>query len=209
MTIYIFGNPTETAKCLDDYSLNKMIKDVAQVLCGVHHLFVCNAKDLKKIPLPLTNKNHTNGKNGKWIEWGECKANYLYLVLLGDQLIKEFHFRYRFSLDKYTQAIYWARDNVPNLPKGDEIHGITSTWGQPCDYHVPIITPFPLTMPKKYIYFWDDPFNDVEYHIIKSYRNYYKARLENLVNHTWTRRMPPEWLNFKTKKGKRKCNVKS
>jgi len=189
MTIYILDNDhKKIAEYLDDKSLDKMIKNIAQVLCDVH-LFKSffHSKEIKD----------------KWSRWArECKANYLYLVELGFTLYSESVFR--FGLKKINanrrDVIRWCYENVPDLPKrcfscGDdsESHMCQKCWNDKRP------NSFPLVMPKKYIVDGFDP-NDFDKEgngqslTIQSYRNYYRANKLKQNIQKWTRRQKPDWL---------------
>jgi len=147
MTIYILDdNPVECAKMLDDKSLNKMIKDIAQVLCNVHEerlnkafkiineAKIAEDEELRKNmsfyqmeqlikydeDIPLQYK--TNKFLLEWSLWArKCKANYLYLVELGVTLCDEHACRFYkkekpHKIIKYESTIAWAKDNIPDLP---------------------------------------------------------------------------------------------
>lgn len=76
MTIYILSeDPKETAQFLDDKSLDKMIRDISQVLCNVHYyigslklkpgtISLKNIKDEFNIPL-----NHKFIQRRLWVIW--------------------------------------------------------------------------------------------------------------------------------------------
>lgn len=126
--IYILDNdPKLTAQYLDDKSFDEMIKDIAQVLCGVHYFL---GKRIEEMPM----SPHNNQSLIKWGDWArECKANYLYLVELGLECINEKATRFGitnpgfgnlvlndgiradYKLTRYDKAILWARENVPDL----------------------------------------------------------------------------------------------
>lgn len=199
MTILILDNsPEEIAKALDDKSLDKMIKSIAQVLCNVHWLengesiecslcryyavrmkkSTCNCLSKNKIPLPSTQVLY------KWSQWArECVANYKWLVELGLACDWEFAYRSDFKLDKkYHDIIEWARDNVPELPKQiyqkDDL-GYTVLM---CGILGNEPTPFPLVMPKEYL--CTTPI-DEDYLFLKvreSYRTYYNHLLNKNLN---------------------------
>ncbi len=223
--IYILDNdPKLCAEMLYDKSLEKMIKDVAQVLCNVHHI-TFSAGDRS-----ITNTDHLEGRTilckeklFAWVKWGcQCKANYLYLVELGLICIEEYRSRFdtyspyyndkrkvKFN-NKYYDIFIWARDNVPDLYQ-EHTSSCIEFNAYPCDggcMQGTDLRPFPLVMPKKYI--------TVEHKgsiAIESYRNYYRAKLQfkqtgiNLCEYSndcdkcleayniqWTNRSKPEWL---------------
>jgi hypothetical protein len=90
MTILILDEShEETAKFLDDKSLGKMIKSVAQVLCNAHWQNHLQLRD-KELRPPLQREGFS-----VWTEWASlCIANYRYLVSLGLALCDEWIFRF-------------------------------------------------------------------------------------------------------------------
>lgn len=209
MTIYILDNdPNLTVQALDDKSLDKQIKDIAQVLCNVHHyqfFFLPFPKKMadfcKHPPLKVSSNKHIQ----IWSHWTrKCKANYLYLVELGLACTVEWALRYNGymtpdkckesnKLAKLNTVICWARDNVPDLPitqtcrncdgNSDDYYGE----GYPCDQcnvdgkQEKTQTSLPLTFPKKYIIHLNVlDITDTGDQDIESYRNYYQAKLKQL-----------------------------
>lgn len=197
--IYILDqNLAKSAQALDDKSLDKQIKDIAQVLCNVHWTFKWESKRFNVIAF-FTEK----GKNktlDQWIGWAlECKANYLYLVELGLACVFEWEHRHDEKFDnigwrkqpinKHLKVLRWARDNVPDLPVKNEKISIplqlTGTGGfgyfpRKVSYET---TQFPLVIPKKYIVAKFDPKDfDKNGHdqslTIQFYRNYYQDKLK-------------------------------
>jgi hypothetical protein len=196
MTIYILSNyHKETAIMLDDRSLEKQIKDIAQVLCNVHwHSEWKEVKD-PRYNIPLSWKEEVikgSGKRkitsiGQWSLWArECKANYLYLVELGRACIDE-HFKrfavwkqgyaegvevdaYDYKELKEESVIEWARVNVPDLPPISSKES-----GKKFPKEMP--TSLPLVMPKKYIPSKTDMMRWFPV-IINPYRKYYQAKLK-------------------------------
>jgi hypothetical protein len=210
--IFILDESTKLcAKYLDDKSLDKQIKTIAQVLCNVHYILYSGNKSvngmlndttkLYKPPLLLTAYVHDGTRPiDQWSYWArECKANYLYLVELGLSCIKEHDIRTDCQKSlKENNIIEWARDNVPDLastiirlPNGIVNRYTTS--------EAKYIKPFPLAMPKKYIKFSSKEtatFPPGEFNItINSYRNYYQAKLKQKKSKPiYTNRTKPDWL---------------
>lgn len=202
MTIFILSQDhAETAKWLDNRSLDKMIKDIAQVIVTaatwekIHEYEIEKAmteKALKNIP-----KNKTSAINMKsmtqikielkyddWVHFSrKCRANYLWLVSLLDHLLWEKIFRFKKLHDgKYHEIFKWARDNVPDLPERVKIKQYIGA-----GYFGEIatdITP-PVVMPRKYhaLTPYSKPEDcgssdgGLEIDVFESYRNYYQARL--------------------------------
>jgi hypothetical protein len=162
MTICILGTPEETAQALTDKWIEKMIKDIAQVLCNAHHLQsdYINDPDYFDDNIPLPYSLHAIKKMPltDWTDWTrECVANYEYLAKLGYFCDYEYFFRFD-KLSKFNKIIHWARDNVP-----DSLYGNINVdcrycdnydlgiFGNACDTHaLGILSPFPLLMPSKY-----------------------------------------------------------
>lgn len=203
--IYILDkNITRCAQALDDKSLDRMIKDIAHVLCNVHrdiefdnhYMYVTN------IPLP------PKAGYEKWSKWArECKANYLYFVDLLCQCITEYHERINYGMKvsatnntykKYFPILLWTRSNVPNLDK--EINSIENNHIQLRGFNQNY-KPFPLFMPKKYILYEiiPHPLKSAKGIIgpaalIESYRNYYKAKITKDAK--WTQRAIPNFIKI-------------
>jgi hypothetical protein len=178
---------------LDDKTLSRQIRNIAQVLCNVHHADIACLTDIKKIEeasakIPLPQKRFAEDKICWWAR--ECRANYLKLVDMGYKCMDEYVYRFNdypdFGCGK--NFLLWAVENVPDLPYGkidkdclqcdnDE----KGSYGQPCDTHAwGTATPFPLVMPDKYIIFDCDFYEPTaEICIIESYRNYYRAKIKN------------------------------
>lgn len=211
MTIYILDqDPTLSAQYLDDKSLDKQIKDIAQVLYIVHGR-------IKFISAGIDT----------WSKWtSQCKANYLWMVRYGIECTNEFSYRFKKyavfdlgnekvkypydgSYHKYHNIIMWARDNMPELPRIHADGAICAD--RECKEDCPA-TPFPLLMPKRYIDFVSSNMN----HAIPSYRTYYQAKLRQRIqrcpgcmheqqhgipdpycdNVRWTKRSQPEWVRL-------------
>lgn len=192
MTIYILSQDhAETAKWLDDKSLDRQIKDISQVLCNVYRTWCDDTYQLftpeyqfNTDTIPL--KRISNDQQFKWFVWArDCKKNYLWLVDLLYQCLIEY--RLRISGHKMYKVLCFARDNVPDLP----------------EYFSGRISELPLVMPKKHIgriVMWT---NNIA---IELYRNYYQAKLESrfknkhpcdVTNIKWTRRDIPLWLKLR------------
>lgn len=221
MTIYILDNdPAKCAQMLDDKSLDRMIKDIAQVLCNVHwevyyHEGIDRYKN-KTLPPAKYLQASRNKSINTWAQWAkECAANYHCLVELGLSCIAESHAReIAASIGrKHRDTLKWARDNVPDLPNRDKEIGC----GCPeCEENFKnCARPLPLVIPKKYVY--DNSYAEHisntkdarEYTLdstITSYRNYYKAKIK--LKHfgevctcicfkkdmQWTRRALPDFI---------------
>lgn len=196
MTIYILdSDPQKTAQCLDDRSLNFMIKDIARVLCDVHHDLIddnffesskyskhCENMKIKwksEIPLDAIYVS----KNGllQWSKWArQYKANYLYLIELAEICSRELNFRFEGLTEKQInkeKILIWARNNLPDLPLSG-----CQCYEEDCPLDLYQTSPFPLVMPKKYIVKVQGAISE-EDNIIVDYRNYYKLKLKKRMNH--------------------------
>jgi hypothetical protein len=115
MIAILDNDPKKCAEMLDDKSLDRMIKDIAQVLCNAHYFL--SEGDYKKnytAPLPLSAPN--NKFIWIWSQWArECVANYKYLTELGIECNYEYQERFN-KLHNSNLVIHWAYDNVPDLP---------------------------------------------------------------------------------------------
>lgn len=204
---------------LDDKTLDKQIKAIAQVLCNVHHM-----KDTKDIPIQL----HKTVKTNDVLNWLlECLANYLKLIDIGLACCDEWCYRNSpdaefvhggtelhlhridsggFKRHKLEHIIKWARDNVPDLPNNLQTK-VAEKDGVSWLYNEQQTTPFPLVMPDEYhIYNMNSVYkikdecldlesrkdNNLQVNTVESYRNYYQAKLPKDAQ--WTRREKPNWL---------------
>jgi hypothetical protein len=205
---------------LDDVTLDKQIKAIAQTLCNVHHM-----KDTKDIPIQL----HKTVKTNDVLNWLlVCTANYKKLIDMGLACCGEYNYRFeeikydeltrnishiKINEHKLRHIIEWARDNVPDLPdvvlKADTNPDIPDYLSSPYTWRFKE-TPFPVVMPNEYkrIKPMDPPLPAIE----SSYRNYYHANLKKQYvvcagcqscmfecDHymsvpKWTRREKPSWL---------------
>lgn len=196
MTIYILDNdPKKIAEYLDDKSLDKMIKDIAQVLCNVHCSFIAeNNKEYKPDIMQLIDVFKLKDyfiKNplklyDKWTQWArECVANYKYLVNLGYALCDEWQLRctYKYGESKHhklRQVLAWALLFEPILPAGEML----CTADMPSSNSIDIMTPFPLVMPKSYIKEAEVANPEKWGHIdncMYAYRVYYQANLKKTL----------------------------
>ncbi len=197
---------------LDDLSLAKMIRDIAQVICDAYWLEEAIESHQPVPPLKFN-------KKFIWARWvRECVANYSYLVTLGVACDWEAAYRKDFKLDKkYHDIFEWARKNTPDLPLRCHscviCHKETSDGCNYCQEK----SILPLIMPKKYI-LDEDELNETNIQIIGSYRNYYQAKLKqkfqysnaivechsvtgaeivgNGIEVRWTKRQKPEWISL-------------
>lgn len=203
MTIFILSQDhAETAKWLDDRSLDKMIKDIAGNIIRLHD-------ELESIT-PLDYGSLVSFAHLDWLKWLlQCRANYLWLVSLLDHLLWEQIFRFKKLHDgKYHEIFKWARDNVHDLPERVKIKQYIGA-----GYFGEIatdITP-PVVMSRKYhaLTPYSKPEDcgssdgGLEIDVFESYRNYYQARLNRKEpfmqfkkKAVWTRREKPEWIKL-------------
>lgn len=212
MAIFILDEQlSKSAQMLDDDTVMKQIKEIAQVLCDVHHqIYYVNTADIccPSIPLKTTGKCHEYKgdlifRNNEWVDWiFKDKAHYIYLLGYSLACIAEYNRRMDITSSttpKIYGAIEWLRDNYPDLPVDDNMRTFVT----------------PLIVPKKY--HWEGEFFKEE-NVIKSYCAYYKAKVKKLESPKsifiktpndydssgfhktifpklrWTKRARPEWL---------------
>lgn len=200
MTIYPLP-PSE----LDDSTLDKNIKAIAQVLCNVHHTH----GDIPSIPL---NPEYEDG----YADWARtCEANYLKLVEMGEELCIEYSYRNKcscvvggdYGMDghwtecngcngngrhphKLGSVIEWCKGNVPELRGCRGKSACTPDCNPDSCYWDENPTPFPLCIPKKHIIYDNDIYEPTAPFVIEeSYRNYYKSKLSKDAK--FTRRERP------------------
>ena len=206
--IYILDEDTEKcAQFLDDKSLDKMIKTIAQTLYNVHYFPLAEQNEHYKISQLIKETGKMYSKRSKaikyqktaglmlddkWTQWAlQCKANNRYLIRLGIDCCREYHCRYADKCDmelyhcgawhKMRDVIDWDGVNTPNLQYYFETKSTKEYWYfEPSDNSIKESdkTPFPLLMPKKYI-----PAISQDIPIeIRAYRNYYSFKLNKKMN---------------------------
>jgi hypothetical protein len=187
MTIYPLP-PQE----LDDATLSRQIKNIAQVLCGAHYN-LCKIDNCNHHHLDFS--IHDLQIQNIFTEWAStCRANYLKLVEMGMDCCFEYLFRKTWSINfeeaqknkhKLQSVIEWAKLNVPDLPKINTKVLIAEKSKVIPRYEIrEFCTHYPLAIPKKY---YISSLPGCEKHIqrdrcvIESYRNYYSARLKKRI----------------------------
>jgi len=98
-------DPKKCAQYHVDRHIVKMPLESAQMLCTAHHVYGNNAP---------YRKTHVNHPCTKWAR--ESKGNYQWLLSLGEELLKEYTYRYH-KIHGSTQVIAWCRNNLPDLPE--------------------------------------------------------------------------------------------
>lgn len=203
--IYLLDeNPAENAKMLDDKTLSRQIRGIAQYLCNAHYLKAVftplqpnqRLDDLTKdIPLPLKNNNEgLSASHDSYSKWAyECSVNYNKLVEMGLACFSEYRCRGLINKDEYN-SIYeyenileWTRDNVPDLPI---YYGtVNEALANPKEHLENYLnentnektTPFPVCVMDKYKVFKigrdDEGWIEYDINIIESYRNYYRTKI--------------------------------
>jgi len=144
----IFILDLDLVKCAQyhcDKHIVKMPTESAQLLCSAHHL-TTNRKD---IPYK---KTHTNHPCLKWVL--ESKSNYLWLLSLLNEQLKEYTHRYG-RRHKTTDVYEWLVKNDINLKDNG-------------------LTKFALTMPEQY----------KSNNAVESYRNFYIAEKLYFLKYT-------------------------
>ena len=117
--------PAESAICLPDKHVVKMILETAQMLYSVHWY-----KELE-LPLDAYKKAHINHPCSIWAR--TSVDNYIWLCKLGLELSKEYTFRYE-KIHKTQKHIEWLFKNIPELPK---IGFTLPAQAMPQEYKVP------------------------------------------------------------------------
>lgn len=106
MNIFVLDRDTRIcAQYHSDTHVIKMILETAQLLCTTHQVLEQEA--------PYS-KTHVNHPCAKWARGS--KENYRWLVSLGEELLKEYTYRYD-KVHGSTQVIAWCRNYVPDLPE--------------------------------------------------------------------------------------------
>lgn len=152
---FLDWDPIICAQMHVDKHVVKMILETCQILCAVHHLIESSYEQ----PYKLTHKNHP------CTVWArESLANYKWLTKLGQELCKEYTYRY----DK----VHKCEQYIKEMSKEKNFPYITNTE----------FTPPAQAMPK--MYKSDD--------VIESYRQYYFFEKHSLLS--WKKREEPEWV---------------
>ncbi len=103
---YLDTQPNKCAKYYCDKHVNKILIEICQLLCNViHHNTNLNPpyKKCKNISIELAPY--------KWAN--HSKSNYVYLINLADQLLKEYKFRYKKTVHKSEEPLNWLKKNIP------------------------------------------------------------------------------------------------
>lgn len=103
---YLSKNPEECAKSYCDKHVVKILVECCQLLCQV----ISNNFKIKTPYKPTTNISITLAPY-KWIN--ESKENYLYLLNLAEELLKEYKYRYNNKEHKTEYVIEWLKKNIP------------------------------------------------------------------------------------------------
>lgn len=202
--IYLLDeNPSENAKLLDDRTLSRQIREIAKVLCNVHHFnlrehYRADTIEMNLCPFPGEYYDKTKkiplGRSyinpDDYIFWArECLANYKELVDMGIYCCEEYDYRfcnnhedyeYAPSSHKMTKIIAWAYNNIPDLPergsrKNKEGYLLVLPKDRPME--------FPICVPAKYKHYDTDDIDQTT-EIILSYRNYYRDKIYKMENKT-------------------------
>lgn len=123
------STPEAIAQALDDRSLSRIIKDIAQVLCNVSHILHweyleenkcckeprpdcgCYYDTLNNEETPLQPNSYLD-KNYliRWAVWARtCLANYHYLCDLAQECIVEFYFRKNLDFNRIVGSLNLSR----------------------------------------------------------------------------------------------------
>jgi hypothetical protein len=143
-------NPKTAAQMLCDTHVCKMLLETAQLLC--------NTFPPGEAPYKRTHYYHPCSI---WVR--ESMDNYIWLVTHGEELSKEFEFRYLHE-HKSHKVIIWCKNKIPEIPK----RGLTS---------------FAQAVPD--MYKREDP--------IEAYRNYYINEKRSIARWVRGRNPPEWW----------------
>lgn len=199
MIYYLDEDSAKNAQMLDDATLSRQIKAIAQCLCNVHHIISALplsefAKGNQNDHIPLSPYKFGN-KYDKWAY--ECRANYLKMVEMGMACCREYEWRFteyewedriidkendfyeyseivgtnKLKEHKLQHVIEWSGKNVPDL---DKYLLLT------CPPQPPKETPFPVVMPEEYKRI--KPMHPPLIAIESSYQNYYRVNLTKAID---------------------------
>lgn len=184
MNIFVLDtNPEVCAQYHCNQHVIKMCLETAQVLCAVRHI---NKEILQyednDIPYRPTHKKHPV------VLWAaERPSNYFWLIQLGQELCKEYTFRYgkrHKSQDVIENCLdaYLTKLEFPTLMKDiipDDFHKITNR----LEGLLLLMSPFAQCMPECY---------RIEGNPVAAYRNYYNGDKARFAQ--WKKREVPYWF---------------
>jgi hypothetical protein len=176
---------------LDDVSLDKQIKAIAQVLVRVVYFITKNANT------PLNPFKKMGKQEEIYFHWARSsRANYLKLVGMGVECSKERNYRKgaivkdpKSPIYKLMNVILWARDNIPELLDITEVDQCVALYtgdGTVIPERSDEATAFPLCVPDNYNLVKKNK-KDLYSHYIEilideSYRNYYRAKIHKKIS---------------------------
>ncbi len=102
---YLDKDPKKCARYYCDKHVNKILIEIGQILSQIHHYIGNNP------PYKLCKAISPNLKPLKWAS--HSISNYLYCCELGENLIKEYKFRYNKDSHKCEKVIKWLKENIP------------------------------------------------------------------------------------------------
>jgi hypothetical protein len=194
MNIFILDEDLETsAQMLDDWHLEKAIKDISVTLCNVHPTLKYSTKWMKIPDKSIDDYN-------EWEKWAHQSIdNCKFLFDYARDLIGEHSYRFYIPCKCFMECAYlkpdgyWeleeCEDHLPDFPyEAEEMDWIRT---------VPIISP------DEHIIYQTKSFSDASAipHVIDSYKNYYyfivdQKLLENVSKISWTKRMSPAFISL-------------
>lgn len=101
-------DPEKCAQMHVDKHVVKMILEHFQMLCTTHHIVGSKNKDFKP-PYKLTHPKHPCNL---WLQ--KSLSNYLFLIKLTEELLKEYTYRYG-KIHKCQMYLQLMKDNLPNI----------------------------------------------------------------------------------------------
>jgi hypothetical protein len=183
MNLFILStNPTQCAEMMMDVHIVKIILEAIQMLSTAKRLLsVCgkSEKELKLLAngldLPVYKVAHMNHPVCIWVR--RSYANYIWTLDLVDAMHKEWLYRYNHPLDKYHKSYpvaQYLRSNPPSFSHQD-------------------ITEFAVAMPDEYKVVKTKWWEEEEYDVVASYREYYKSPMKKALA-CWRKREIPTWF---------------
>jgi hypothetical protein len=215
--IFILDNDlNKSAAMLDDKSLEKQIKNIAQVLCNAHYYnlklkgvgMALHESQVAHIPLNKQMRNNSECRHLEWSLWAkECKGNYLWLVNYAIICCGEYYWRFMVreygnldhdnkcnEVEHYNAIILWARNKTPNLPNCLDKEKCTPDCGRTHCFWDDNHKMIPVIVPKKYFHLEDSIEHPLkpgrmlfqEINLIESNRKFYKSKLISRETETST-----------------------
>ena len=154
----------EIAKYMMDKHVSKILLEAVQMLCSAKRILSPDDSSNERL-YKLAHKNHP-----VTIWCRTSKANFVWTLVLIEELHNEWRFRYGHPATKFHKSYVMAQYLKENMPKDEAFAQVG-------------LTPFALAMPD--IYKSADP--------VQSYRNYYMSEEKQRIA-TWKKnRAKPDW----------------